>query len=70
MIESFVRGDGVDKVIGITAVSTPLWLHYFNTGVAVMVGIGGLALLAYRIAKARQDFLNTKRANTEINKGD
>ncbi|MEH6633474.1 MAG: hypothetical protein V7776_21875 [Halopseudomonas aestusnigri] len=51
----------MDKVIGVTAVSTPLWLHYFNTGVAVMVGIGGLALLAYRIAKARQDFLNTKK---------
>ncbi|KKJ78609.1 hypothetical protein WH95_00465 [Kiloniella litopenaei] len=65
MIDAFLRGENLDKFIGITAVSTPLWLHYFNTGVAVCIGVGGLALLAFRIAKARQEYLEVKRRNED-----
>ncbi|WP_417454462.1 hypothetical protein [Kiloniella sp.] len=60
MIDTVLRGENVDKFIGVTAVSTPLWFHYFNTGIAVCIGIGGLALLAFRIAKARQEYLKAK----------
>ncbi|MFD2205493.1 hypothetical protein [Kiloniella antarctica] len=56
----YIKGDSMDKVIGVTAVSTPLWLHHFNMGVAVILGIGGIALLALRIAKARQEYLKSK----------
>ncbi|WP_120497560.1 hypothetical protein [Kiloniella sp. EL199] len=65
MIDHLMRGENMDKLIGVTAVSTPLWLHYFNTGVAVCIGIGGLALLVFRIAKARQEYLEVKRRNKD-----
>ncbi|WP_179188719.1 hypothetical protein [Kiloniella majae] len=55
----------MDKLIGVAAVSTPLWLTYFNMGVAVVVGLGGAVLLYSRIVKARQEYLEVKRRNED-----
>jgi len=66
MIDTVLRGENMDKLIGVTAVSTPLWLHYFNTGIAICIGIGGVLLLGFRIAKARQDYLKAKEERRKL----
>ena len=66
MIEH-LKGGTMDKLIGVAAISTPLWLTYFNMGVAVVVGVGGLILLGFRIAKARQEYLKAKREAESAN---
>ncbi len=60
MIDTYLRGENMDKFIGVAAVSTPFWLHYYNVGIAILLGIGGVTLLWFRIAKARQDYLKAK----------
>ena len=46
----------VDGAAGAAAVTAPLWLQHIETGAQLVVALGGVVLIALRIAVAWRDF--------------
>ena len=64
--------EGLDVILGGTAVSTPLWLTVLEHGITVLLAVLGLVLLSYRIrlaalqlSKARYEYMQHKSDTAE-----
>jgi len=53
---------GLDYALGAGAVTAPVWLQYVQTYAGFLMLVGGLVLLALRIAIAWNEWQNRKRA--------
>jgi hypothetical protein len=52
----------LDTMLASGAITAPVWLAYVQTGAAVVMAIGGVVLLALRIAIAWREW-RTKKAD-------
>jgi hypothetical protein len=48
--------EALDAIIGVGAVSSPIWIRLIETGFAVVMALGGAILLALRIALAVREW--------------
>lgn len=55
----------LDAAIGTGAVTSPWWLDYFTMGGNVVLILGGIALLAVRLAIARREWLRGKAPSND-----
>ena len=55
-----MRKTVTDGALGVGGVSTPIWLHWTNEGIAIILGLLGGALLIFRCLLAWKE-LREKR---------
>jgi hypothetical protein len=48
--------EALDGILGVGAVSSPIWLQYLQTGFGLFMLVGGAVLLALRLAIAWREW--------------
>lgn len=55
----------LDAALGTGAISSPVWLQYFTLTGNIVLILGGIALLAIRIALARREWIKGKTPSND-----